>query len=124
MGRQLHTRIPEKIGVFLTAMVSPSQMQPAWDKGKINVTQGMDGKVCCFMSHVLPGWQLTEKFTWLEKKKKKHPYKKPAQAAGEAGATEQLRVLSEAADVTQHFAESGNILCGKKGFERWVHDTI
>lgn len=59
-----------------------------------------------------------------KKKKKKHPYKKPAQAAGEAGATEKLRVLSEAVDVTQHFAESGNILCGKKGFERWVHDTI
>lgn len=71
MGRQLHTRIPEKICVFLTAMVSPSQMQPAWDEGKINVAHGMDGKVCCFMSHVLPGWQLTEKFTWLKKQKKK-----------------------------------------------------
>lgn len=57
-------------------------------------------------------------------KNKKHPDRKAAQAAGEDGATEQLRVLSEAVDVTQHFAESGNILCGKKGFERWVHDTI
>lgn len=52
MGRQLHTRIPEKICVFLTAMVSPSQMQPAWDKGKINVTHGMDGKECVVLCHM------------------------------------------------------------------------
>lgn len=68
MGRQLHTRIPEKICVFLTAMVSPSQMQPLWDEAKINVTHGMDGKVCCVVS---PGWQLTEKFTWSKKKQKR-----------------------------------------------------
>lgn len=58
------------------------------------------------------------------KKTKTHPDKKPAQAAGEDVATEQLRVLREAVDVPQHFAESGNTLCGKKGFDRWVHDTI